>query len=75
MITFKIIWTVAFMMTSGPVYKDVPEPYTFKSKKECDTFGTKMVKRMEDWSRGVLSAAWETPIFVVWRCEPAGQPA
>lgn len=75
MILFKIVWTIALIGPNGANYKDIPEPYAFRSKDQCNEFGTKMFSRMEDWTRGALNLAWEMPVTLVWRCEPAGRPA
>lgn len=73
----KIVWTAAVVIPGyGPVIRDIPEPdEKFATQKECDAFGEKMVTRTEDWVRAALSAKWDFPVKVVWRCEAEGDPA
>lgn len=69
---FKLVWTIAVMAAQGSVFRDVPEPYEFKSQNECNVFAEKMRKRTEDWARGAFNAPWEKPILVLHRCVPSG---
>ncbi len=71
----KIIWTAGFMSLQGPIMKDLHEPDRFKDMAACDAFGERMAKRTEDFVRGALNVTWETPVMIVWRCEPVGDPA
>jgi hypothetical protein len=71
----KLVWTAAALTINGPVAGEIPETPTFKDRATCVAFGERMTPRLQDYVRGLLKADWDLEVRVVFRCEPAGNPA
>jgi len=72
---YVLVWAVVTIGPQGPVGGDIPETTKFQSEAACNEFGRDMTPRLQDWVRGRLTADWDHPVRVDFRCAPDGKPA
>ncbi len=71
----KLIWAVVVLTSTGPMPGKMQDETKFQSVEACRNFAGEHQARMEDVVRGMLNAAWVTPVEIAWKCEAEGDPA
>lgn len=69
-----LIWFAVLMTPHGSAVLPIQETTTFATMDECKVFGEKMKSRTADYARGLARLDWNAPIYVAFKCAPAGQP-